>query len=178
VADGYGTGGRGKRFDHGLEVYRHIWQGNPVGGSPNPAVPPGTRDIPLLFGAGAPAAFERMARWGQGYIGASLPPEMIAGSFDKARDAWRKAGREGSPRLVAIAYFALGDAETGREKIYDYYSVAGDAVAGMVGQGARDSAWAVKETVTAFGDLGADELIFNTSTDDINEVFRLAEIVL
>ena len=103
---------------------------------------------------------------------------MIAGSFDKARDAWRKAGREGSPRLVAIAYFALGDRETGRKKIYDYYSVGGDEVAHMVAQGVRDSAWAVKEAVTAFGDLGADELIFNASTDDVNEVSRLAEIVL
>jgi alkanesulfonate monooxygenase SsuD/methylene tetrahydromethanopterin reductase-like flavin-dependent oxidoreductase (luciferase family) len=41
VADGHGPGGRGKRFDRDLEVYRHVWQGNPVGGGPNPAVTPG-----------------------------------------------------------------------------------------------------------------------------------------
>jgi alkanesulfonate monooxygenase SsuD/methylene tetrahydromethanopterin reductase-like flavin-dependent oxidoreductase (luciferase family) len=178
VADAHGPENRGKRFDRDLEVYREIWQGKPVGGGSNPAVTPGTREIPMLFGAIAPAAFERMARWGQGYIGASFPPEMVAGAFDTAREAWRKAGREGSPRLVAIAYYALGDAKQGREKIYDYYSVGGDEIASMVASGVRDSAEAVREAVKAFGDLGADELIFNPATDDIDDVSRLAEIVL
>ena len=178
VASGHGTKDRGKRFDRDLEVYRQVWQGKPVGGGDNPAVTAGTREIPLLFGAVAPVAFERMARWGQGYIAGSFPPEMVAGAFDSARDAGRKAGRDGSPRLVAIAYFALGDAEAGRAKIYDYYSVAGDEIANVVVNGVRTSAQAVREAVTAYEDLGVDELIFNPSTDDINEVSRLAEIVL
>jgi alkanesulfonate monooxygenase SsuD/methylene tetrahydromethanopterin reductase-like flavin-dependent oxidoreductase (luciferase family) len=178
VADGHGPDGRGKRFDRDLEIYRDIWQGKAVDGSSNPAVTAGTREIPLLFGAVAPVALERMARWGQGYIGPSFPPEMVAGSFDAARDAWRKAGREGSPRLVGIAYFAFGDAKQGREKIYDYYSVAGDEIASMIAGGVRDSAQAVKDTVKTYSDLGADEIIFNPATDDINEVARLAEAVL
>jgi hypothetical protein len=37
---------------------------------------------------------------------------------------------------------------------------------------------AVKEAVAAFGDLGADELIFNPGLDDLSEVRRLAESVL
>ncbi|HSZ42535.1 MAG TPA: LLM class flavin-dependent oxidoreductase [Trebonia sp.] len=178
VADGHGPAARGKRFDRDLEIYREVWGGQPIGGGTNPAVTSGSRQIPLLFGAVAPAAFERMARWGEGYIGASFPPEMVAGAFDSARDAWRKAGREGSPRLVAITYFALGDAEAGRKNVYDYYSIAGDEIASMVASGVRSTAEAVKEAVTAFGDLGADELIFNPATDDLNEVSRLAEIVL
>jgi alkanesulfonate monooxygenase SsuD/methylene tetrahydromethanopterin reductase-like flavin-dependent oxidoreductase (luciferase family) len=178
VAHGYGTKDRGKRLDSDLEVYRQVWQGKPVGGGDNPAVTPGAREIPLLFGAGAPAALERMARWGQGYIGASFPPDMVAGAFDSARDAWRKAGREGSPQLVAIAYFAFGDAEAGRAKIYDYYSVFGDEIASVVANGVRASVQAVKEAVKAYEGLGADELIFNPSIDDIDEVSRLAEIVL
>lgn len=178
VADGHGTKDRGKRFDSDLEVYRQVWQGKPFGAGDNPAVTPGTRDIPLLFGAVAPAAFERMARWGQGYIGGSFPPEMVAGAFDSARDAWRKAAREGSPRLVAISYFALGDPETGRAKIYDYYRVSGDEIASIVASGVRADAQAVKEAVTAYQDLGVDELIFNPSIDDASEVSRLAEIVL
>jgi hypothetical protein len=68
-------------------------------------------------------------------VGGSFPPEMVA--VDSAGDAWRKAGREGSPRLVAIAYFAFGDAETGRAKIYDYFSVAGDEIASVVANGVR-----------------------------------------
>jgi alkanesulfonate monooxygenase SsuD/methylene tetrahydromethanopterin reductase-like flavin-dependent oxidoreductase (luciferase family) len=178
VADGHGPESRGKRFDRDLEVYRDIWRGREVGGGGNPAVTPGTREIPLLFGAVAPAAFERMARWGQGYIGGSFPPEMVAGAFDSARAVWRKAGREGLPRLVATTYFTLADVDKGREKIYDYYSVAGDEIASIVTNGVRGSAQAVKEAITAFTDLGADELIFNPATDDISEVSRLAEIVL
>src|SRR5689334_16290857 len=119
-----------------------------------------------------------MARWGQGYIGASVPPEMVAGGFDTAREAWRKAGREGSPRLVAITYFALGDTDKGRENVYDYYSVAGDEAASMIAGGVRGTAQEIKEAIKAFADLGADELIFNPATDDINEVLRLAEAAL
>lgn len=178
VAEGYGVKGRGRRFDRDLSVYRDIWRGSALEGSSNPAVPAGTREIPLLFGALAPAGFERMARWGQGYIAGSLPPEMVAGAFTMARDSWRKAGRDGSPQLVALAYFSLGNAEEGRTKVYDYYSFLGDQSASMVVGGIRDSMQTVKEAVKAFGDLGVDELIFNPTTDDINEVARLAEAVL
>jgi alkanesulfonate monooxygenase SsuD/methylene tetrahydromethanopterin reductase-like flavin-dependent oxidoreductase (luciferase family) len=86
-----------------------IRNGEPVGGGPNPAVTPGARQIPLILGGAAPAAFERAARWGIGYIGASMPALMIAPHFEATRTAWAKAGREETPRLVAIAYFALGD---------------------------------------------------------------------
>ena len=76
VADGYGTEGRGARFDRDLETYRKIWTGESVGGGSNPAVPEGTRQIPLMFGGFAPAALDRMARWGEGYIGGSVPASM------------------------------------------------------------------------------------------------------
>ena len=178
VAEGHGAKDRGKRFDRDLEVYREVWQGKPLGGSDSPAVTSGAREIPLLFGAVAPAAFERMARWGQGYIGASLPPSMVAGSFDAARDAWRKAGRPGSPRLVAIAYYAFGDAEKGRANVYDYYSIAGDEFASLITGGVSTSAQELKDVAKAFEDLGADEIIFNPTLDDINEVSRLAEVML
>ncbi|MFF4761288.1 hypothetical protein [Streptomyces sp. NPDC001292] len=35
------------------------------------------------------------------------------------------AGREGTLYLVALAYFALGDADRGRANVYDYYRPAG-----------------------------------------------------
>jgi alkanesulfonate monooxygenase SsuD/methylene tetrahydromethanopterin reductase-like flavin-dependent oxidoreductase (luciferase family) len=169
--------GLGKRLDADLEVYRDVWTGKPVGGGDNPGVPAGTREVPLLFGGFAPAALARMAKWGQGYVAGSVPPEMAGGSFELARAAWRDAGREGEPRLVAIAYFALGEPETGRANVRDYYDGAGDftdLVAGSV----RTTPEALREAVKAFGDLGADELIFNPTTDDLDDVARLAEIVL
>jgi alkanesulfonate monooxygenase SsuD/methylene tetrahydromethanopterin reductase-like flavin-dependent oxidoreductase (luciferase family) len=177
VAEGAGPKGLGKRMDHDLEVYRDIWNGKPVGGGENPGVPAGTREIPLLFGGFAPAALARMARWGEGYVGASIPPEMVAGAFDGARAAWTEAGREGSPRLVAIAYYAFGDPEKGRGNVHDYYSNMGEQ-AGFIASTVRTSADDVKEVAKAFEALGADELIFNPATEDPDEIARLADVIL
>jgi alkanesulfonate monooxygenase SsuD/methylene tetrahydromethanopterin reductase-like flavin-dependent oxidoreductase (luciferase family) len=178
VADGHPMQGRGKRFDRDLEIYHEIWKGRPYAGSDNPAVPRGTREVPLLFGAGSPAAFKRMAQWGVGYIAPSLPPQLVAGTFDTARSAWREAGREGEPRLVAIAYFAIADADAGRANVRDYYSNFGSETADMIAGGLLGTKESIREAVEAFRDLGADELILNPGTDDLDEVSRLADIVL
>ncbi|PRY31674.1 LLM class flavin-dependent oxidoreductase [Umezawaea tangerina] len=178
VVDGLGPRGLGKRMDHDLEVYRSVWGGKPVGGGANPAVTSGSRQIPLMFGGFAPAALARMAKWGEGYIGASMPASMVAQSFDGARAAWREAGREGEPRLVAIAYFALGDTEQGRRNVGDYYANLGEEMAGGIAAGLHGTADAVREAVRAFDGIGADELIFNPGTDDPDDIARLADLVL
>jgi alkanesulfonate monooxygenase SsuD/methylene tetrahydromethanopterin reductase-like flavin-dependent oxidoreductase (luciferase family) len=177
IAEGYGTKGRGARMDRDLETYRDVWRGELVGGGPNPAVPSGTRQIPMLFGGFAPAVMDRMARWGEGYIGGSVPAPMAAPAFDAARDAWRRAGRAGAPRLVALAYFALGDGDKGRQNVYDYYSVTpefADIAAGAV----CDSPAKVKAAISSFADIGVDEISFNTGTDDVDEIKRLADAAL
>jgi alkanesulfonate monooxygenase SsuD/methylene tetrahydromethanopterin reductase-like flavin-dependent oxidoreductase (luciferase family) len=178
VAEGYGYKARGARFDRDLETFRDIWRGEPVGGSSNPAVPPGTRQLPMLFGGFAPAALARMARWGEGYIGGSIPAAMAGPMFEGARNAWREAGREGSPRLVALVYYALGDGEAGKANVHDYYNTEGGADFAALASGALcDTPAKVKEAISAFGDLGVDEISFNTGTDDIDDIKRLAEIV-
>ena len=129
-----------------------------------------------MFGGLAPAALDRMARWGEGYIGGSVPASMAGPSFEAAKEAWRRAGRAGAPRLLALAYYALGDSEKGRANVYDYYSVTpefADIVAGAV----CDTPAKVKETISAYADLGVDGISFNPGTDDIDEVRRLAEAV-
>jgi alkanesulfonate monooxygenase SsuD/methylene tetrahydromethanopterin reductase-like flavin-dependent oxidoreductase (luciferase family) len=119
VVGGLGMAARGKRLDEDLDVYRRVWKGEPVGGGPSPGVTPGAREIPLMFGGGVAAAYERVARRGTGYIGPSVPAAMVAPLFEGARAAWDEAGRAGSPRLVAIAYFALGYQEQGRGNVWD-----------------------------------------------------------
>ncbi|WP_216896155.1 LLM class flavin-dependent oxidoreductase [Nocardia alni] len=177
VVEGYGSQGRGARFDRDLEDFRDIWDGKPVGGGPNPAVPPGTRQVPMLFGGFAPAAFDRMARWGQGYVGGSLPAPAVAPTFDAARAAWREAGREGSPRLVALVYYALGDGEAGRRNVYDYYSATGEELAVMISAAVCTSPAMVTDAISAFTDIGADDVILNTGTDDIDDLKRLADVI-
>jgi alkanesulfonate monooxygenase SsuD/methylene tetrahydromethanopterin reductase-like flavin-dependent oxidoreductase (luciferase family) len=178
VADGHPMEGRGKRFDRDMDIYHEIWKGRPYAGGDNPAVPRGTREVPLLFGAGSPAAYKRMAQWGVGYIAPSLPPEAVAGMFDMARSAWREAGRAGEPRLVAINYFAIGDADAGRGNVHDYYRNFGSETADMIAGALRGTKDSILDAVATFRDLGADELILNPGVDDINEVSRLADIVL
>jgi alkanesulfonate monooxygenase SsuD/methylene tetrahydromethanopterin reductase-like flavin-dependent oxidoreductase (luciferase family) len=130
----------------------------------------------MLFGGFAPAAMDRMARWGEGYIAGSVPAPMADPAFVAARDAWRRAGREGAPRLVALAYFALGDSDQGRQNVYDYYGGSGE-FAGIVAGAVCDSPAKVKETISSFADIGVDEISFYTGTDHVDEVKRLADIV-
>ena len=176
IVEGIGPRGLGKRIDHDLEVYREVWNGKTVGGDLNAAVPEGTREVPMMFGGMAPASYARMAKWGEGYIAGSVPAPMVVPSFDGARAAWEEAGREGKPRLIAIAYFALGDIELGRANAHDYYSVSGE-FADLVTANVAGTAEAVKTLAAQFEEIGADELIFNPTTDDVDDIARLADIV-
>ncbi|MEG8181521.1 LLM class flavin-dependent oxidoreductase [Nocardia terpenica] len=178
VADGYGPRGRGARFDRDLEVYRSIWQGEPVGGGPNAAVPEGTRQVPMLFGGFAPAALDRMARWGEGYVGGSMPAQFVGPSYDAAREAWQRAGRDGEPRLVALVYFALGDGDAGKRNVHDYYTATGEEMATQVTAAVCDSPAKLKEALSSFADIGATDIVFNPATDDIDDIARLADVVL
>ncbi|QOV33375.1 hypothetical protein IM697_24475 [Streptomyces ferrugineus] len=48
----------------------------------------------------------------------------------------------------------------------------------FISSGVSGGADAVRATVQAFADIGADELVFNPTSDDIDEVARLADVVL
>lgn len=178
AVEGLGMADRGRRFEQDLGIYRDVWNGEPAGGGPNPAVTPGARQIPLVFGGMVPATFERMARWGAGYFGASVPAANVASAFDSARAAWTKAGREGSPYLVAQAYFALGDPDQGRANVWDYYSGLSDELVSLVLDGVLAGPEQIKDAVTAFAGIGADELLLNPTVGDTKEITRLADIVL
>lgn len=177
VVKDVGPRGRGKRLDHDLAVYRAVWRGEPVGGT-SPAVPAGSREVPLVFGGFSDPAFERMARWGQGYIGASMPAATVADAFAKARTVWADAGREGSPRLIAIAYYAIGDIDTGRANVRDYYRAHGEELADATASGVNGGPDAVRSAAQEFAAIGTDELIFNPTLDDPGELLRLADVVL
>lgn len=176
VVDGLPGKGLGKRIDRDLETYREVWRGEPFGGGENPAVPAGTREIPLIFAGMSPPAFARMARWGRGLVSGSVPAAFARPAFDGARAAWREAGREGSPYLVGLNYFALGDADRGRAAIADYYAFSGP-FADMVVSGVRTTAEGIKQTIAEYEELGADELMLNAGVAELDEISRLAEIV-
>jgi hypothetical protein len=115
---------------------------------------------------------------GDGVIGVSMPAATVAQSFDAARNAWKEAGRTQAPRLVAIARYAVGDFETGRSNVFDYCSVAGDDAANLAANNLSGGAEAITQTVEAFEDLGTDELVLSPGVADLDDVSRLADIVL
>jgi alkanesulfonate monooxygenase SsuD/methylene tetrahydromethanopterin reductase-like flavin-dependent oxidoreductase (luciferase family) len=167
---GIETEGRGKRFDEMLERMREIWDGDEVG--PSVAQPPR-----VVIGGGVDASFARAARFGEGWIAGGSPPDQYAPMAEKAKAAWSEAGREGEPRLMGLAYFALGDEAEADARAYlgDYYAWLGEDVANyIVGSAAKDGE-TVRRYVAEFAEAGCGELIFCPSSSDPAQVDLLAD---
>ena len=169
---------RGSWMDAALPKIRRIWNGegeleSKVGPRPQDSGPT------LLVGGSVDAAFERAARYGDGWtMGGGTPDDFSAG-VEKLNAAWQKQGREGEPRKAALAYFALGeDAERHvEEDLRDYYAWLGEEVAGMITSSAATDADTVKSYVSAFENAGCDELFMFPAASDPAQVGLLAEAV-
>jgi alkanesulfonate monooxygenase SsuD/methylene tetrahydromethanopterin reductase-like flavin-dependent oxidoreductase (luciferase family) len=170
---------RGERFDADLELLHRAWAGEPVAGSLFPVGPPATRGrIPLLIGGQPKLAAPRAASWDAGYTLGGAPPEMAAGPLQELRREWQRAGGTGQPRVVALTYFSLGEEHTAESlhNLRTYYGFLGDWAEGVASSAARTPA-AVRERAAAFEALGVDELIFDPTVADLDQVDRLAEAV-
>jgi len=162
--------GRGRRLDAMLTEMKEVWEGDEVG--------PFTAGAPRLIVAGhADVSFARAARFGDGWIAAGSGPDQAREGAEKARAAWREAGREGEPHIMALAYFSLGERaeENVRENLMHYYAWLGEDIAKMIGDSAAKDADAVAQYVSAYEDLGCDELIFCPSAADAEQVDLLAD---
>lgn len=168
---------RGRRWDRALEVMHAAWRGEPVAGSAKPVTPrpvDGER-VPMLFGGPSDSAIERTVRWGRGWTAGGGGPDMARPVFERVRQAWSEAGREGRPELRALSYFALGEhTESGRDFVFDYYGPFAEQIWPST---PRDRA-ALAELVRGFEEAGADELIFSPTIAELEQVELLAEAVL
>lgn len=164
--------GRGKRFDAMLERLREVWDGDEVG----PSIAGRPR---LVIGGHADAAYARTARFGDGWIASGSGPEQAQEGAEKAKAAWSEAGREGSPHIMALAYFSLGERaeQDVQENLMHYYAWLGEEIAGMIAGGAAKDADTVKQYAAAYAGLGCDELIFSPSSSDPAQVDLLADVV-
>lgn len=169
-ASGVELRGRGKRLDAMLEEMKEIWAGDEVG----PTIAGAPR---LVVGGHADPAYARAARLGDGWIAAGSGPDQARDGAEKARAAWREAGREGEPHIMALAYFSLGERaeEDVRENLMDYYAWLGEDIARMIGDSAAKDAEKVAEYVAAYEELGCDELVFCPSSADAQQVDLLAD---
>ncbi len=169
-ASGVELRGRGKRLDAMLDEMKEIWAGDDVG----PTIAGAPR---LIIGGHADPAYARAARLGDGWIAAGSGPDQAREGAAKARAAWREAGREGEPHIMALAYFSLGERaeEDVRENLMDYYAWLGEDIARMIGDSAARDAEAVAEYVAAYEELDCDELVFCPSSADPAQVDLLAD---
>jgi alkanesulfonate monooxygenase SsuD/methylene tetrahydromethanopterin reductase-like flavin-dependent oxidoreductase (luciferase family) len=167
---GLPLGNRGEELEQMLGKLKADWADERMG--PRTETPP-----TLIVGGGVDASFARAARHGAGWMAGGLRPEQFAEAAEKVKAEWSQAGREGSPRLMGLAYFALGDSGEADATTYltDYYAWLGEETAGFIAGSAARDAETVKGYLAAFEGVGCDELILFPSNPDPAQVDLLAD---
>jgi alkanesulfonate monooxygenase SsuD/methylene tetrahydromethanopterin reductase-like flavin-dependent oxidoreductase (luciferase family) len=167
--------GRGKAFDTMLDDMRRVWAGDQFGfaGGVGPEVDAGP---PVLIGGSAGVAFRRAAA-NAGWVMGGGSPDQFRDGAAKLAEAWKAAGRDGEPRTMALAYFALGDGaeQAAQRYLGHYYAWLGDEVAGMIAGSAAKDADTVRAYVQGFEDAGCDELMLMPCDPDPAQVDLLAD---
>lgn len=178
-ASGVPTEGRGRRFDEMLDDMNRVWAGEERGIAGAIGPEPVKGRPTLVTGGNADVAFERAARHGDGWIAGGGTADGYETSVQRMQAAWQAADRSGSPRMMAMAYCALGPAarESADAWVHSYYGFAGayaDTVAARV---ATDPA-AVRDMVQRYADAGCQELLLFPCSAEPDQIDLLAEAVL
>lgn len=175
---------RGQALDRQLEYLRRAGRGEPtargdIEGQHWP-VAPTVPHVPVLVGGSSDAAVRRTVQWGDGWTGAGGAPHALEPVVERVLKAWRSAGRSGRPRLLGLAYFGADPRR--REESYayvrNYYAFAGAEVARANADAAVLTPEQTRAVVQHFADIGMDELTFAPTLPDLEEVDRLADLVL
>jgi alkanesulfonate monooxygenase SsuD/methylene tetrahydromethanopterin reductase-like flavin-dependent oxidoreductase (luciferase family) len=133
----------------------------------------------VMIGGNGPRALRRTVTWGAGWTAGGGTPEQIAPMLTQVRKAWSEAGREGDPRVSALCYFSLGDdAEAdSRDYLRHYYGFLGP-YADMIADSALRTPQAIKDTLQGFADLGVTEIYLDPTAARLDQIDRLADLVL
>jgi alkanesulfonate monooxygenase SsuD/methylene tetrahydromethanopterin reductase-like flavin-dependent oxidoreductase (luciferase family) len=176
--------GRAAHFEQQLVWLKRAWAGEapaegvlPIG--PRPVQPGGPE---LLIGAFVDAALQRAGRLADGILTWSFAPDAAfhARALATAAQARRAEGRDGSPRLVASIYFALGpEAEAKMERFLNhYYGYLDASRRRAMFEGITTFAPAtLREVVRSYAEAGVDEVLFSPTIASADQVDRLAEAV-
>jgi alkanesulfonate monooxygenase SsuD/methylene tetrahydromethanopterin reductase-like flavin-dependent oxidoreductase (luciferase family) len=171
---------RGKRFDQQLALMTRVWSGQPVSEKagvigPAPARAGGPE---VLLGGYSAVAIQRLSRWGEGFIGGGRAPDQTGQFFRLTEEAWQQGGRPGKPRLVGCSYYGLGpQADEGiAAALGDYYSFLGPMVQQMIAR-VPATPEAIRATIQAYEDQGADEVIFWPAIAELDQIHRLTDVI-
>ena len=170
---------RGRRFDRQLEALHAAWRGDPLPGTDHRVAPPVPNGrIPMMFAGQPRFAAPRAVRWDGGYTIGGAAPEDAAGAAEAFRRTYADLDGAGVPPVAALAYFSLGDEHTEESlrNLRTYYALLGDW-AEAIAQGAARSPHDLRSRMRAYEDAGIDELLFDPTVANIDQVDRLADIV-
>jgi alkanesulfonate monooxygenase SsuD/methylene tetrahydromethanopterin reductase-like flavin-dependent oxidoreductase (luciferase family) len=162
---------RGRRLSEQLAFLRGEWRESSIG--PTAASEDG---LELLVGGLTGPAFERMARYADGYAHNGGPPRVFARAAASARAAWSDLGRPGEPKLWGQGYFALGEEERGTDYLRHYYAFTGP-FAEKIAAGNLTSPRAVKDFVRGYAEEGCDELVLLPTVSSMDQLERIADVL-
>jgi alkanesulfonate monooxygenase SsuD/methylene tetrahydromethanopterin reductase-like flavin-dependent oxidoreductase (luciferase family) len=167
---------RGRLLDTQLAELRELW----ADGTNHASVPAAARreGPPIIIG-GAPRgpALRRFLEYGSGWIASGGSAELATVTAT-VRGAWKDAGREGTPKVVGLAYYGLAPnaREHALDYLGDYYSIYGAPPEALADHSLL-TADAIRAEVKAHEDAGADEFILSPVVPDLDEVGALAKVV-
>jgi alkanesulfonate monooxygenase SsuD/methylene tetrahydromethanopterin reductase-like flavin-dependent oxidoreductase (luciferase family) len=169
-------GNRGKRFEKQLALMKKIWNGERISTEVGSVGPPPIRKggPELLIGGYDPRAIERIGRWADGYIsGSGGDPKVLTSIYKLVEESWKKNRRAGKPRLVCSLYFALGNNATERGGPYlrSYYG----GFAERLLKGLQISSDQLKETLSAYNEIGADEVMLWPTIPEMEQLELLSK---
>lgn len=171
---------RGRDLDEAVALMHRAWRGEPMEGTDKPLCPAPVRGaIPILFGGTSDHTIRRIVEWGNGWAAGGGGPDMVAPFAETVRSAWQSAGRSGEPRLTALVYYSLGEDADADSRAYlrDYYAFLGQW-ADAIAEGAVRSEATVRNTVRAFEDAGFTDVLMDPTTSSLDQVDRLADLLL
>ena len=167
-----------------VAIMKRVWAGEKVISTLQPIGPvPWHQGGPeLLAGAQGPRAVHAAAQWADGISGFSfdLNMENVATAFDQARAAWRDRGRP-EPRLTTSFWFAIGDrsrAQVQRHLRHYFNWIEPAALEAMLPvTGFAGTLAQLKRVLDQLEDLGADEVHLIPTSDDVDQVARIADLI-
>jgi len=170
---------RGDVLDRQLDLLHRAWRGEVIAHD-QPFGPPDGPIPQVLVGGHSRRAIERVIRFADGWTGANGGLTRNGPPADAVRAAWKKAGRTGVPRLVALVYFGLGEGaeERSRRNLETYYEFFGPERAhSIAAEAARDRA-TLRAAVREYADAGFTDVVLSPTLADLDQVDRLADFLI
>lgn len=166
----------GKLLDSTITTMRQVWAGEIAGqGGPTRRLPEG-RPI-LLFGGLVPAAFNRAATQGAGWVAPLFGFELLKTGAAAVRDLWQEAGRTGAPRIVTGRYVSFGgpDAMQQAEHYLAHYYGADQAHHALADTPTTPDALAAE--LDRLATTGVTDVVLYPCTAEVAELHRIADAV-